>query len=287
MRAGEEMRIWIRLIAASIIVGASLHANKLDAIQEVKRLNLVVRPFEYYGTDYVDPPQSGQRFVFFAGEPLVFALQIGNATDDVQTLRPRVERSSAFTVSVLVSPNAALPPRLELEPSGKMYTRGVESVVQWTPEIEIAPRAQLTWLARVTTSGEPGTYELETVPAFTASSPINPQSTRVRYELRRPATIADDAELARRSMMHAFVYGSTDEFEAANSRLLQIYSESSAALELRSLVAERQTEAVSLLEQAVALVTSGRDRLFLAHASSQEVRKRIEALTRRVSRLRA
>ena len=158
-----------------------------------------------------------------------------------------------------------------------MIDRSLISRKSFGDSIDVPAQGSVVWTARLTpeTTWAIGMYDLRISPAFGGDSPINPLGTIVRFEVRPVQGLAEQAELIRRRLMRAYATGLAERIAQEADRLLRVYPQSSIAYEMKAELAKQEgrgTEAATLLRQALALITSGQDTLFLRQRTEPEVR---------------
>ena len=275
--------------AAAILSSASvvwIHA------QPAALLNYVVLSDLYYDGLYTNGPTvQGARYVYFVGEQIPTALEIGNPGQEEQTIdTSNVSIDDAFEVVSVKGPTNASG-RLALEPTAEVTSARGESIVTWGNAIKLESRSRIVWRGIFRGPSAHGLYQWDIVPkSIRSSTKLNLLGQSLAYGLRRPENLQDRAELARRRMIAAYDRENDVEFEAAARELLNIYPSSSLAFELRGRVAERAgrvNEARAAYEQAIGLLRDGRDELYLKHNATAYVRDNLQGLTESLGRTKS
>jgi hypothetical protein len=151
--------------------------------------------------------------------------------------------------------------------------------------LEVPSLGIVSWGARLEPQGPwtAGHYELLVMPSFNGvSEAVNPLSPLIHFEVRETQAVADQAEIARRRMMHAYVFEDTEVTAQRIDELLTLYPRSSVAYEIKAELAQRNDrrgEAAALLDQARALIVSGQDVLYLRQRTQADVQRLVDGLT--------
>jgi predicted RNA polymerase sigma factor len=90
-------------------------------------------------------------------------------------------------------------------------------------------------------------------------------------------------------MMHAYVAGGDVEIVAAADSLIALYPQSALAYQVKGEIAKRagrRPEASAAMQQALSLLVSGRDTLYLRNVPARDVDRNVQGLTQAVQDLR-
>jgi hypothetical protein len=252
-------------------------------------LHFVAAATNSYDVEYVAPPNLPGNYVLFVGEVMELRISLGNRGDVDQTVTiGEVPIGRAVLTRGLRIPAGGSVPRVLVQPVGRVIDGQNVSTVNWEGELHVPSRGTLEFPATVVVpdDGPPGLYEFETVPGFAATTaPIVPLGTGLRFELRRALSSEDRVEMVRRRMRQSFNRGDLAGAEEAADKLLTMYPSSSAAYQLKGEVAEERGQrqrAISQYQRALELLSSGQDKLWLAHAPTELATRRIDALTRTI-----
>jgi hypothetical protein len=284
-----------RKVFGACLVGfasATIVATGLRAQGPISSLNYVVLSDLYYDGLYTDGPGGGEaQLVYFVGEQIPVALEIGNAGDRAETLAPQTTSiDDAFEVGKIKGPGNANA-RLKLEPVGEVVSEADQSVVAWGNQITLQARSRVTFRGTFNGPSAPGYYHWSIVPkGIRFSSELNLQNHELYFELRRPVALADRAEVARRRMIAVYDAEDDVQFEAAARELLRIYPQSSLAFELRGRVAERlgrANDARAAYERATELIRDGQDELYLRHNLGRHAQTTLKELSIAIDRTQA
>jgi hypothetical protein len=265
------------VIGAAVIVAATI---SLDGRIEgaTPELNFAASFDEYCDTEYVPPPSSPARHVYFSGEVIYVRLSVGNAGPaDRPFTFGATPLSRAFEIQVREAPAGAPSFGLSLASGGRLAVRGTLRESSWGEATNLPAGGELTFVAVLGASGPvvPGAYELRIVPR-SPSGPLNLRATLLRFEFRN-VDGAGRAEIARRRMAGALAHDATSQAGALARELLKIYPQSSSAYLVLGEVALREgafEDAARHFSEARTLL-NGADGLSIAHARAA-VRQELE-----------
>jgi hypothetical protein len=243
---------------------------------------------------YVAPPVVPARFLIFHSESLSLSLAVGNVSDQNHIIRlGNIPLAQAFRLTVVHLPPGGVVPTLRIEPIATIMTGDNSLPVPAEGAITIPPRGSAVWTGVLEAPGgaQPGVYELQIVPAFAgeAGEPLNPLGTIIRFEVRDVGSDQDRIELARRRMMHAYITGGDVEAAAAADSLIALYPQSALAYQVKGEIAKRagrRPEASAAMQQALSLIVSGRDALYLRNVPARDVDRNVQGLAQAVQDLR-
>ena len=279
------------LVTAAIVAATT----RLDAAAKnaTPELHFAAIFDEYCDTEYVPPPASPARHVYFGDETAYVRLSVGNTgpTDRPFTFGA-VPLSQAFEIQVREAPPGAPTFGLTLAGSGRLASRGTLRESQWSEAVSLPAEGELIFVAVLGASAPlvPGVYELRIVPRSPSQS-VNLRATLLRFEFRNVDDDAGRAEIARRRMAGAFAHDSTSQAGALARDLLKIYPQSASAYLVLGEVALREgavEEAARAFSVARTLL-NGADALSIAHARAavrQELENAVDRGLARAGRLR-
>jgi hypothetical protein len=277
---------------AAAMVACWLSTWSVAQAQDVLGVHFAAAVNDYYGVEYVTRAKPPALEVVYAGEPFELRLSFGNrnsAAESLATNSLSIER--AFDVSVLRMPDLASRPVLVPRAIGHIRTAQSTSDIEWSDNVVIPPRGEVTFSASIITtpSTPPGVYELKITPNVVGTAKINLLGPIVRYEVRAVSTFADQVEMLRRHMMREYYHDNAAAAGAAADALLQQYPTGASAYRIKGQLASsagRTTEAFDALGKARELLAGGQDVLWQGQHDRSETQHAIYELTQQIDAMK-
>jgi len=255
-------------------------------------LRASLKPAEYYGTAYTSAPQAPAIYVFFEGMPVVIDLEVHNLDADSEYLIFRDATPESKFRATLGTLGKRHEVRLLLSDEIRLRMGGMEFDTSVAENTEVPGNGSLAWRSQIEGVDRlaPGIYDIEVTPQMSAKSgrPIG-VANRWTIEVRRP-TALDRLELLRLSMMAAFTRDNNTLMDAAADELLRAYPSAHLVYVTRGHRANqagRWTEAIHNYGQALTLLTTRADRIYLDLNPPQDVEHAIGFLTTTIQGLKS
>jgi hypothetical protein len=204
-------------------------------------------------------------YLFFSGEPVHFEILIfngGSAASELVSKQQSVQNSFEFAVWL---DNTSVHPQMILGPDVYTEQIGPRRPVSWMPRLAVSPQQTVVFQWRMTPSDAmPGRYRIEVLPQMTdeVGRQIMPQGSIINFEVRKPSTPQDAAEVVLRQGYRAFLAGEYNDAEKVANDLLRMNPRSYAAFVLKGQIASARRQPAEKLEMyrtALAIAASNLD----------------------------
>ena len=228
---------------------------------------LYLQPRDYLQPQYTAGPGPKANYVFVAGEPVLFNLELWNEASASVTLNTR-GRQPADLIDVTLLRNEdgvkrEVPVSLNSTKSLRVNGGGRSLEVPWGSVFELIPRASFVVPMEVISPAThvPGYYELRVKSVAAACEPdcqIRNHAGLFRFEIRDSSELPAQVELHTRRAWWAVMNSKFDAADAALTELLAVYPHSVFGHQLRGELAEKRNQPdVAATEYSIALAARG------------------------------